>query len=84
MYDKLLIVAQETVFQNRYSAHEISEAIDKKYSTLMRECNPYDKLAKLGVVTLFKIMIFTRNIEPLRYMAHCLGYKLIPVDATMQ
>ena len=31
MYDKLLIVAQETVFQNQYSAYEIAEAIDKKY-----------------------------------------------------
>ena len=84
MYDKLLIICQETIFQSRYSAHEISNAVDKVYSTLMRECNPYDKLAKLGAVTLFKIMVFTKNIEPLRYMAHCLGYELIPIDATIQ
>ena len=83
MYDKLLIVAQETVFQNQYSAYKIAEAIDKKYSTLMRECNPYDKLAKLGAVTLFQIMFFTKNVAPLRYMAHCLGYKLIPLEITV-
>lgn len=84
MYDKFIIVCQETVFQSKFSAHEISDAVGKVYSTFMRECNPYDKMAKLGAVTLFKIMVFTKNVEPLRYMAHCLGYKLIPIDATMQ
>ena len=78
MSDGLLTVLQDTVFLSGYSASDIAKGIRKPYSTLMRECNPYDKGAKLGVVTLFEIMDFTKNIEPLRYMASRMGYELAP------
>ena len=78
MSDGLLTVLQDTVFLSGYSASDIAKGIRKPYSTLMRECNPYDKGAKLGVVTLFEIMDFTKNIEPLRYMASRMGYELTP------
>lgn len=81
MNDELLSVFQEAVFQSRFSASEIAAGIHKPYSTLMRECNPYDSGAKLGAKTLFDIMAFTCNIEPLRHMAHRLGYELKPIDA---
>ena len=48
----------------------------------MRECNPYDKGAKLGAMTLFEIMNFTKNVEPLRAMAHLMGYELTPHEST--
>lgn len=83
MCDKLLKIFQETVIQSRFSAYDIAKAINKPYPTLMRECNPYDTLAKLGALTLFQIMLFTRNVEPLRYMAHCLGYDLVPRKASL-
>ena len=78
MKDRLLSVFQEAVFQSECSANEIAKGIRKPYSTLMRECNPYDKKAKLGAITLFEIMDFTHNVEPLREMAHLMGYELIP------
>jgi len=80
MDEMLLTVFQEAVFQSKYSANEIAKGIRKPYSTLMRECNPYDHGAKLGAETLFEIMAYTNNVEPLRYMAHRMGYKLLPFD----
>ncbi len=77
MNDRLLSVFQETIFQSGRSASEIARGIKKPYATLMRECNPNDNGAKLGAVTLFEIMEFTRNIEPLRYMARKLGYEIV-------
>ena len=76
MKDKLLAMFQETLFQSGHTANEIAKGIKKPYSTLMRECNPYDKGAKLGAMTLFEIMSFTKNVEPLREMAHLMGYEL--------
>ena len=76
MENRLLSVFQEALFQSGYTANEIARGIRKPYSTLMRECNPYDKGAKLGAITLFEIMSFTRNVEPLREMAHLMGYEL--------
>ena len=76
MEDRLLSIFQETVFQSSYTASEIAKGIHKPYSTLMRECNPYDTGAKLGAMTLFEIMSFTSNVEPLREMAHLMGYEL--------
>ncbi len=76
---RLTVVFQKVVFQSAYSATEIARKLKKPYSTLMRECNPNDRGAKLGAVTLFEIMDFTRNVEPLRYMARAMGYELIPM-----
>ena len=77
MCNHLNEVIQSILFQGSYSAIEIAKNLDKPYSTLMRECNPFDKRAKLGADTLFKIMLITKNIEPLRFMAHKLGYDVI-------
>lgn len=78
----LLASFQELIFQSRYSANEIADGIKKPYPTLMRECNPNDKGAKLGAITLFEIMDFTQNIEPLREMALLMGYELRPLEVS--
>ena len=83
MDEKLLAVLQDTVFLSGCSAGEIAKGIGKPYSTLMRECNPYDKGAKLGAMTLFEIMSFTKNVEPLREMAHLMGYELTPRENSL-
>ena len=54
------------------------EAVGKPYSTLMREINPYDKGAKLGVETFMAIIETTGDPTPLKLMAYELGYRLIP------
>jgi len=83
MRDRLLSVFQETLFHSGHTANEIAKGIGKPYSTLMRECNPYDKGAKLGALTLFEIMRFTKNVEPLREMAHLMGYDLTSHETSL-
>lgn len=58
----------------------IASAIGKPYSTLLRECNPYGKGAKLSAETLMAILKATGNTQPLEVMARELGYKLIPIN----
>jgi len=77
MCNNLNEVIQSILFQGTCSAIDIARDLGKPYSTLMRECNPFDKGAKLGADTLFKIMIITENIEPLRFMANKLGYEVV-------
>ncbi len=74
-------IAQEVVLESRLSAREIAARLNKPYPTLMRELNPYDTGAKLGVETLMEILRVTRNVEVLRYMAKELGYRLEPLPA---
>ncbi len=80
MVDKLLSVFQDMVLEDKVSAADIAKGIHKPYSTLLRECNPYDTGAKLGALTMFQIMDLTGSVEPLRYMAGEMGYKLVPLE----
>ena len=57
-----------------------ASAIGKPYSTLLRECNPYGKGAKLSAETLMAILKATGNTQHLEVMARELGYKLIPIN----
>lgn len=69
---------QKTVRDGEVPAKSVAEAVGKPYSTLMREINPYDKGAKLGVETFMAIIETTGDTTPLKVMAHELGYELIP------
>lgn len=80
MNKDLHILVQEVILQDRHSAHEIAKGLNKPYSTLMRECNPYDTKAKLGAHTLLDLMVFTGNITPLCFMANILGYKVVRME----
>jgi len=59
------------------SIKSISEEIGKPYSTLMRELDPADKGAKLGVELLLPLMRSCESIAPLRFMADRLGYRVV-------
>ena len=65
------------VCNSRVPAKVVADGLKKKYSTLMREVNPYDESAKLGIDTCLELMRITGNIEPLEFMAQQLGYSLI-------
>lgn len=71
---------QDVVLEGRIPAKEVSRAIKKPYSTLLRELNPFDSHAKLGAETMFEIVKATRNIAVLEFMARELGYTLMPTD----
>ncbi|MGE4292498.1 MAG: phage regulatory CII family protein [Desulfovibrio sp.] len=79
MYPKdVTKVVQDTVLGGEMQAKEIAEHLGKPYSTLLRELNPFDMRAKLGVETLMEIMRVTKDPRPLAFIAKQLGYRLVP------
>ncbi len=78
MRSDLIKILHNLVLDNPTPAKVLAKEIGKPYSTLLREINPYDTGAKLGVETLLQIMKFTKNVTPLEYMANQLGYSLTP------
>lgn len=75
---------QQSILEGRKPAKVVAAEIGKPYSTMLREANPYDTSAKLGVETLLDIMRSTGDPAPLRYMATALGYELVPVSAPVE
>ena len=84
MSEQLLRVCQESLFSGDYSTYEVAKRIKRNYHTLLKEFNPNDTTAKLGAATLFDFMKKMKNITPLEYMAHELGYALIPLVQVAQ
>ena len=76
MVSELLYLSHCMVLEAPQSARDIAQAVGKPYSTLLREVNPYDTGAKLGVETLLELMRVTGSLAPLRYMAQELGCTL--------
>jgi len=70
----------ELVLKGETPPKDIAKTIGKPYSTLMRELNPHDRLAKLGVDTFVDIMKCTGNLRPLEIMADELGCKVVPAE----
>ncbi|MGD9610437.1 MAG: phage regulatory CII family protein [Desulfovibrionaceae bacterium] len=54
----------------------IAAAVGKPYSTLMRELDPEDRRAKLGVEMLLPLMRACNSVIPLRHLAEELGYRV--------
>jgi predicted transcriptional regulator len=69
-------VVQDCILDSGIQAKIVAQKINKPYSTLMREINPFDVSAKLGAETLLEIMKVTRDIRPLQFMASEMGYSL--------
>jgi predicted transcriptional regulator len=69
-------VVQDCILDSGIQAKIVAQKINKPYSTLMREINPFDASAKLGAETLLEIMKVTRDIRPLQFMASEMGYSL--------
>jgi predicted transcriptional regulator len=69
-------VVQDCILDSGIQAKEVAEKINKPYSTLMREINPFDASAKLGAETLLEIMKVTSDVRPLKFMATEMGFDL--------
>lgn len=76
MGDELNAVISEMVHGSPLPVKTIAEMVNKRYSTLVRELDPEDRGAKLGVDMLLPLMQACNSIAPLRYLAHKMGYKL--------
>lgn len=73
---KVIKAIHETVVNGKMPSKAIASAIGKPYTTLMRETNPYDPRAKLGVETFMAIIQATGDAGPLELMVQELGYVL--------
>lgn len=80
MHGELTRLIHSTIIQNELPARDLAEKIGKPYSTLLREVNPHDSGAKLGVETFMDIIMATGDITPVRYMAEQLGLELVRKD----
>ncbi len=77
MFDKNVTkVVQDCILDSGIQAKVVAEKINKPYSTLMREINPFDASAKLGAETLLEIMKVTHDVRPLKFMATEMGYSI--------
>lgn len=76
--DKELSKLIHTIILNSpIPAKSLAEQIGKPYSTLLREVNPYDPGAKLGIETFVDILKITGDISPIQYIADQLGYTVV-------
>lgn len=78
--NKVVKAVHELVTQGKMPAKSVAIAIGKPYQALMREINPDDLGAKLGVETFMAIIETTGDSTPLNVMVQELGYRLAPVD----
>jgi hypothetical protein len=78
--NELTKLLQEVVLKNDKPAREIATEINKPYPTLLREINPEDKGAKIGIEELIPLMDATGSIRPLTRIANIMGYVLVPMD----
>ena len=76
LMSKVIKAVHELVTQGKMPSKVIASAIGKPYATLMRETNPYDPGAKLGVETFMAIIQATGDVGPLELMVQELGYVL--------
>lgn len=67
--NKVVKAVHELVTQGKMPAKSVAIAIGKPYSTLLRETNPLDPGAKLGVETFMAIIQATGDAGPLELMA---------------
>lgn len=76
-HNSITRVVQEMVLEGKKPAKIVAEEINKPYSTLLRELNPFDMGAKIGIETLIDIMRSTGSVEALEYLANEFGYELV-------
>lgn len=77
--EELAPIVQKLFYDIPLQPHDIATRVRKPYTTLMREMNPYDDRAKLGLLTYFDITYLTGCMHVLEYMANRLGYKLTKI-----
>lgn len=72
---KLVNILHDMIADER-KGRDVAARIGKRYSTLMREINPYDPSAKCGAETMLALMEATGDIRPLAFIAEKMGYVL--------
>ena len=79
--NKVVKAVHELVTQGKMPAKSVAIAIGKPYSTLLRETNPLDPGAKLGVETFMAIIDTTGDSTPLNVMAVSYTHLTLPTTS---
>ena len=75
---ELTRIIHSRILESPVPAKILAKKIGKTYSTLLREVNPDDEGAKLGVETFVQILKITGDFAPLEYIASELGLEITP------
>ena len=75
-----LLRLKETLLHHPDGAKEIARSIHVPYSTLLRELNPNDGGAKVGVDRFYYCMKATGDFSPLESLANMCGFTLTLKD----
>lgn len=78
MNSELSKIIHSVILDSSIPPKALAQQIGKPYSTLLREVNPYDEGAKLGVETFIDILRITGDIAPVEYIANQLGLAVVP------
>lgn len=78
MTGQLSRIIHNAILESHVSPKMLAKLIGKPYSTLLREVNPHDQGAKLGVETFVEILKITGDISPVEYIANELGLEVVP------
>lgn len=74
-------IIQAMVLEGSKPAKHVASEIGKPYPTLLREINPFDNGAKIGVESLTPLMKAADSLKPLEYLAKQMGCALVPMKA---
>ena len=74
---ELSLLIQDVVISDSANVQKIARRVGKKCSTLIREVDPNNQRAKLGVETLMVVMETSHDVRPLVYMAQQMGFELV-------
>lgn len=79
MTRSLTQIVHDMVLDGNVPAKVIAAEIGKPYTTMLREINPHDSGAKVGIDLILPLMRAAKSVEPLKYLSHQMGYALVPL-----
>lgn len=77
MHDDIVAAVDAMVEESAKTRKQIADEIGKPYTTLMRELNQADELAKLGARDLVPLMNACGGLHPLEHLASRMGCRLV-------
>lgn len=75
--DELSLLIQSVVRKDPIQLRQLAKKSGKRCSTLLREADPHNKRAKMGIETLLAVMEASHDVRPLAYMARKMGLELV-------
>ena len=75
--DELSLLIQDVVRKDPTKLMVLARKTGKRCSTLLREADPHDAHAKMGIETLLSVMEASGDVRPLDFMARQLGFALV-------